>query len=43
MSSFWRITKEEFTHETWLFGMAVTVKLRWTLKPDFPGLMANEA
>ena len=24
--SFWRTAKEEFTHETWLFGMTVTMK-----------------
>lgn len=26
MHSFWKTTKEEFTHETWLFGTAVTMK-----------------
>ena len=39
MRSFWKTPKEEFTHETWLFGTAVTMKIRLMLKPDFPGLM----
>lgn len=39
---FWRTTREEFTHEIWFIGTSVT-QICLTLKPDFPGLVADEA
>lgn len=41
-SSLWRTIKNEFTHEIWIFGRLETLECLM-LKPDFLGLMANEA